>query len=232
MNDKSTAKSWGIFDKNGMFLSLCRHGFVLLLADMVQSGELSKYALSMAEVILEVFGSDIGAGYDIGCRFKTTLNRSPLGPLAQQLHYHSLVGSFHGHAHNRLCQLANLATYVVGMGLEDLEGCEHFFSKSNALAPSICYASAFHRQQKIVEYVAHIDTFETQRNLGKFIVDNYYQALQILGGKETLAKTMKDFGIASTEVFHRWLKEEQEYLSALKKEPIQETKDMDYYKTL
>lgn len=35
-----TAKMWGIFDETGLFLALCRHGFVLLAADMVQSGEL------------------------------------------------------------------------------------------------------------------------------------------------------------------------------------------------
>ena len=51
------------------------------------------------------------------------------------------------------------------MGLEDLEGCERFFSKSNGLAPSLRYASVFHRQQKIVEFMQHMDTFETYHNL-------------------------------------------------------------------
>jgi Kyakuja-Dileera-Zisupton transposase len=35
-----TAKMWGVFQETGMFLALFRHGFVLLLADMVCSGEL------------------------------------------------------------------------------------------------------------------------------------------------------------------------------------------------
>lgn len=35
-----TAKMWGIFDETGIFLALCRHGFVLIVADMVRSGEL------------------------------------------------------------------------------------------------------------------------------------------------------------------------------------------------
>lgn len=35
-----TAKMWGVFQETGLFLALCRHGFVLLLADMVRSGEL------------------------------------------------------------------------------------------------------------------------------------------------------------------------------------------------
>lgn len=33
-------KVWGIFDETGVFLALCRHGFVLVIADMVRSGEL------------------------------------------------------------------------------------------------------------------------------------------------------------------------------------------------
>jgi len=106
-------------------------------------------------------------GYDINCGFCTTLNNSPLGVHAHELSYKSLVGSFHGHAHNRLCQLSFLATYMEGMGLEDLEGCERFFSKSNALASSLCYTSVFHRQQKIIEFMRHMDTFETYHNLSE-----------------------------------------------------------------
>ncbi|KAF8188532.1 hypothetical protein K438DRAFT_1463105, partial [Mycena galopus ATCC 62051] len=55
-----------------------------------------------------------------------------------------LVGAFHGHAHSHRCQLKYLATYVEGMGIEDLEGCECFFSKSNGLSRSVRYASVFH----------------------------------------------------------------------------------------
>lgn len=40
MRTELTAKMWGIFEETGLFLALCRHGFVLLLADMVCSGEL------------------------------------------------------------------------------------------------------------------------------------------------------------------------------------------------
>ena len=73
--------------------------------------------------------------------------------------------SFHGHTHNRLCQLQHLATYVKGLGLEDLEGCKCAFSKSNALTSSICYASVFHRMQAISTYFEHNDTFEVYQNL-------------------------------------------------------------------
>lgn len=40
MKTALTAKMWGVFYETGLFLALCRHGFVLLLADMVCSGEL------------------------------------------------------------------------------------------------------------------------------------------------------------------------------------------------
>ena len=37
-------RMWGVFDETGIFASACPHGFVLWLADMVQSGE--QYVLS------------------------------------------------------------------------------------------------------------------------------------------------------------------------------------------
>lgn len=127
MIHKLTAGMWGIFDETGIFLALCQHGFVLVVADMVQSGELciihpflvmladyshsAKYPLAIVETLLDVFGAGIGGGYDISCKFQMTLARSDIGPHAQALDYNALVGSFHGHAHNQLCQLCFLATY-------------------------------------------------------------------------------------------------------------------------
>ena len=72
-------------------------------------------------------------GYDIGCAFEATVRDSPL-PSEMKCCFKSLVGIFHGHAHTRLCQLFKLGYYVYGLGLEDLEGCEQFFSGSNHLA--------------------------------------------------------------------------------------------------
>ncbi|KAG6851742.1 hypothetical protein C0991_006578, partial [Blastosporella zonata] len=223
---------WGIFDETGVFLALCRHGFALVIVDMVQSDELSKYPIAVVAALLNAFGEDLGIGYNIGCKFKTTLDRSKLGECARKLRVKVLVGSFHGHAHNRICQLSHLATYVTGIGLEDLEGCEHFFSKSNHLATSVCYATPFHRQQKVAEYMAHTDAFETEQKSSLFLVNNYRQALEILAGHDALHKTMVNQGIASTDVFYQWLEEEQFYLTSLAKEPIQETTGMEYYQRL
>ena len=40
MKNDMSSTMWGVFDKCGIFLSLCRHSFVLLVADIVKSGEL------------------------------------------------------------------------------------------------------------------------------------------------------------------------------------------------
>ncbi|KAJ7369224.1 hypothetical protein DFH08DRAFT_677602, partial [Mycena albidolilacea] len=107
-----TSKMWGIFDETGVFLALCRHGFVLVIADMIRSGELAKYPLAVVQKLLDVFGMKLGAGYDIGCHFDATVRYSELGDQARANKLNCLAGSFHGHAHNRLCQLSFLATYV------------------------------------------------------------------------------------------------------------------------
>ncbi|KAF8181741.1 hypothetical protein K438DRAFT_2169043 [Mycena galopus ATCC 62051] len=210
-----TSRMWGIFDETGIFLGLCRHGFVLVVADMVRSGELAKYPLALCEVFLNVFGLKIGNGYDIGCHFGTTLNNSALGEKARRSQFRSLVGSFHGHAHNRLCQLSFLATYVEGMGLEDLEGCERYFARSNGLAKSVQYASKFHRRQDITTFMKQMDDMETYANLSKFLCDNYQQALKILKTEHGLKQWMAQEGIEDFDTFHVWLEEEKDYLLGL-----------------
>ncbi|KAJ7937730.1 hypothetical protein B0H13DRAFT_2226465 [Mycena leptocephala] len=218
LKEDMTSRMWGVFDETGVFLALCRHGFVLLLADMVRSRELAKYPLAIVDALLDAFGPDVGFGYDIGCGFGKTANKSPLPTKAEELNFKSLVGAFHGHAHNCLCQLAFLATYVLGMGLEDLEGCERFFSKSNALARSTRYASIFHRRQTIATCT--------------FLVNNYKQALELLDGAEALAMSMSQLGIQEVSEFHDQLKDEMEYLKGLGKEPEEETNQMEYFKWL
>ena len=84
--------------------------------------------------LINLFGANISGGYDIGCSFALTLLNSPVGPHSLLSNHTCLMGVFHEHAHRCLCQPENLAMYVCGLGLEDLETCEHTFSKSNALA--------------------------------------------------------------------------------------------------
>ncbi|KAJ6474311.1 hypothetical protein C8R45DRAFT_935708 [Mycena sanguinolenta] len=230
-----TSRMWGIFDETGIFLALCRHGFVLVVADMVRSSELAKYPLAVANSLLDAFGLKIGDGYDIGCHFKATIANSELRDKARTNHFRSLVGSFHGHAHNRLCQLSFLATYVEGMGLEDLEGCERFFSRSNALAKSVRYASKFHRRQEITTFMKQTDDLETYANLSKFLCDNYQQALKIIRTEPDLKRWMAVEGIEDVDTFHVWLEEERDYLTGMEDglpKKREETVEMEYVKRL
>ncbi|SJL17576.1 uncharacterized protein ARMOST_21128 [Armillaria ostoyae] len=231
INDMS-AKAWGIFDETGIFVCLCRHGFVLLVTDMVCSRELAKYPLAIVEQLLDLYRDDLGIGYNVGCKFGTTVLRSPLGERARALRFSSLVGLFHGHAHQRLCQILFLATYVLGIGLEDLKGCEHFFSGSNALATAIRHTSRFHRHQAITTYMKYKDRFDTFQNLSSFLCNNYRQALDILQERPILEDSMKQLEIQDESVFDSWLKEEEEYLAKLSKEPPQETLEMEYFTAL
>jgi hypothetical protein len=101
---------------------------------------------------MDTYGQDTGCAYDIGCAFETTLRNSTLGPRALALNFRLMVGAFHGHAHNWLCQLSWHPLYIQGTGHSEGEGCEHVFSSSNDLARHTRYASRFHRHQSIQEH--------------------------------------------------------------------------------
>jgi len=152
MKTELTAKMWGMFKETGLFLALSawlcscigRYGAQWQTVSNFSGYHLhtlsltfylsSKYPLAIVSKMIDIFGADLGHGYDIGCCFKTTINKSLLGPKASTANHTCLVGAFHGHAHNCLCQLCFLATYVEGLGLEGLEGFEWFSSLSNTLA--------------------------------------------------------------------------------------------------
>ncbi|KAJ7028794.1 hypothetical protein C8F04DRAFT_1289423 [Mycena alexandri] len=232
MKEVVTGKAWAMYEETGIFLSLCRHGFVLLVADMVRSGELAKYGYAVVNHLINVLG-EVASGYDIGCKFKDMVNKHPvLGPHARAHKFRSLVGAFHGHGHCRLCQLSNPATYVKGVGLEDLEYCETFFSKSNALAASTRHATRFHRQQTIVNYLEHSDTFEAYASLSALIVRKYKRALEVKATEPALEETMRQLNIESKDDFVGWLAAEMAALKNLMWEPIQETLQMEYYQKL
>lgn len=101
---------------------------------------------------MNVYGADIACGYDIACAFSTTLHNSSLGNEAKKLRFHLVVGSFHGHAHNWLCQLDWHPLNVSGMGQSDSEGCKCIFAASNAVASSTRHGSKFHCWQAIEEH--------------------------------------------------------------------------------
>ncbi|KZP27026.1 hypothetical protein FIBSPDRAFT_909065 [Athelia psychrophila] len=233
MKSNVTARSWGCFGETGIFASFCRHGFNLTLADMYRSGEGSKYGLATAARMLRAHGKKQGAGLDIGCSHMKTLFNSALGPLARQLEHTVLVDAFHGHAHNRLCQLSHLTHYVDGLGLEALGVCEQAFSKSNALAGSTRSMSRFHRQQAIAAHFRDTDNYENFMTMTTYIETMYKKALDILKNYPVaLELSKKALGITGAPPFKDWLVEEKTYLQSLKKEPPQETLAMEYHQRL
>ncbi|KAL0057720.1 hypothetical protein AAF712_015635 [Marasmius tenuissimus] len=95
------------FAISGIFVSVCRHGHVLVLCNMRRSGELMKYPLAIVKALLDQYGEDLGLGYDIMCAFYKTLLQSPqLGNKVVACRLQGVVPAFHGHAHNRKCQVS------------------------------------------------------------------------------------------------------------------------------
>ncbi|KAL4064382.1 hypothetical protein J3A83DRAFT_4442308 [Scleroderma citrinum] len=233
MKDQHTTRMWSVFDQTGIFMVVCCHGFSLVIADMIQSGERAKYPLAVVPRLLNTFGKELGGEYDIGCKFKTILCRSSLGECAWLLTHRPLFRSFHGHAHSHLCQLNHLTTYVEGLGLEDLDGCECTFSKSNVLASTIHYSGTSHYRQAITNYFKYNDEHNIYANLSMFLHNNYKQALTILREtQEHLLQLKHELSITENSVFHAWLAEEQAYLLSQRKEPKEETAPMTYWQRL
>ncbi|KAL0567633.1 hypothetical protein V5O48_014366 [Marasmius crinis-equi] len=115
-------RMWSFFAVTGIFVAVCRHGHLYVVCDMVKSGELMKYPLAVVNKILERYGKDLAIGYDIMCAFYKTMQRSgKLGHKVAALCLQGVVPAFHGHAHNRKCQLFWHPMYIPGLGLTDFE---------------------------------------------------------------------------------------------------------------
>lgn len=142
--------SWEELDETGIFVCVCRHGFVVIATDMWRSGELAKYPLSIIKTLIDKFGCEgkLEVGYDIGCAHASTAANASFGQRVQDI-VRFVVGSFHGHAHNRLCQLRFHPRYVIGSGREDFEGCERLFSVNNFIASLVRHATRYHRHELI-----------------------------------------------------------------------------------
>lgn len=116
-----------------------------------------KYPIASVKKLMDVFGSNILYGYDIKCAFEKIIQRSSLADDAKHLNLQGVVPAFHGHAHNRLCQVEHHSKYKVGAGKEDFETCERVFSESNALAAQIRNTTDFHHHQVLDEHFTFAD---------------------------------------------------------------------------
>ncbi|KAJ6532936.1 hypothetical protein DFH09DRAFT_1092678, partial [Mycena vulgaris] len=172
------------------------------------------------------------------------------GQLVADKQFMALIGAFHGHGHGRFCARRRTSRqYVTGVGLEGLEGCESYFSNPNALAATTRHASRCHRQQAIVNYMAHTDKSTRTKASVRFVIafcacvadcsilaavlsSKYLRALEIRATHSTLREAMQRLGVQSRDVFETWLEEEKSYLRTLSKEPLEETMEMEYYQKL
>lgn len=68
--------------------------------------------------------------------------------------------------------------------------------------------------------------------LGTFLLNNYKQALEILGTRSAVNLALVKVGAHDMATVKEWLKEEEVYLRGLSKEPLEETLEMEYYKLL
>ncbi|KAG2097020.1 uncharacterized protein F5147DRAFT_583783 [Suillus discolor] len=154
---ESWKKMFAIFKQSSIFVTICRHIFLLMICDMVRSGKLMKYPIASVKKLMDVFGSNILFGYDIKCAFKKILLCSLLADDMKRLNLQGIVPTFHGHVHNHLCQLEHHSKHKVGAGKEDFETCERVFSESNALACEIRNTTNFHRHQALDEHFSFAD---------------------------------------------------------------------------
>ncbi|KAG8713748.1 hypothetical protein FRC11_011155, partial [Ceratobasidium sp. 423] len=225
-NDKKVV----IFDETGVFAVSCRHGFVLFLEDMRRSGELAKYGLAAVNKLCQVFGDNLLIGYDIGCTFGGTADRSAkVGPVVREHNAQFIVGSFHGYAHNRKCQLKCHPLNVVGAGLESFEQNETLFSSTNTVARTTRHVTPFHRRQLIVLHVSGWD-FNRRCSLGATLKKRYQKALQVLA---TLPSELKKINAKNTDDdWFSMFDEERKYFDSLIKPSEESDFKMNYVKCL
>ncbi|KAI0683279.1 hypothetical protein BC835DRAFT_1409437 [Cytidiella melzeri] len=124
---------WLIFDELGIFAS----------AYMVKSGELAKYPLATVVKVLDTIGQVTLGGYNIGCAFLSTIQRSSLAPTFAEKNSHFCICTFHVYSHCHTCRMQLHPNNITGAGFKDLETMERIFSASNQLASVSCYASPY-----------------------------------------------------------------------------------------
>ncbi|KAF8132775.1 hypothetical protein EV363DRAFT_1397708 [Boletus edulis] len=220
-------RMFAVFRRSGIFVSVCRHGLLLTICDMVRSGELMKYPLATISRLMDLFPDNFLYGYDIHCAFTKTLNRSTLGPAVRARRIDGVVPSFHGHAHNRMCQVQHHPKYKHGAGKEDFETCERTFSDSNALASEIRNATDFHRHQALEEHFKFAD-LDRYASLGTFLYNNYVQCLEIIDAQKTIPRSCD---LANVD-FEAELHDEYNYLVNAHRKQDDDSIYMDYVKAL
>ena len=172
---------------------------------------------------------------------------STIGVSAQDHGLRMVMPAFHGHAHNRACQLSFHILMSPGFGLEDLETCERVFAGSNAVARLTRHATPFHRWQFIDMHFQQWDKdkyvnlgkcflwsllLTADISLGEFLLNNYKQALDILREMPIRIATLLSGGHVSDVQFAGWLEVEHRYLKSKQAEPQADILRMEYVELL
>ncbi|KJA22422.1 hypothetical protein HYPSUDRAFT_124967, partial [Hypholoma sublateritium FD-334 SS-4] len=211
-------KMWSIFMESGLFASACRHGMILWIADLIQSGELAKFPLATIGKALEVFDGEWIMGYDIGCAFTQTIRSSSLAQKFEAQKCRCCVNAFHGYSHTYDCQKQHHPNVIEGMGLEDLEILERIFSSSNQLGGLTRYMTRYRRRVFIDQFFRNWDN-DKYANLGTMLHNNYVQALRIIEEEVPALEHAKETLNISEGSLEQWHIEEVEYFRNLGKEP-------------
>ncbi|KIK21693.1 hypothetical protein PISMIDRAFT_103621 [Pisolithus microcarpus 441] len=142
-----------------------------------------------------------------------------------------MVGAFHGHTHNRLCQLGWHPMYIEGTGNMEGEGCEHVFSAFNELAQSTRHATWFHRHQAIEQHIAfwNQDKYEA---LTCFIQNHYREAMESVRRLSSELSFLKAALNITDDDFPRFIAKECSYLSSLKELLAQDIQKVHYVQVL
>ncbi|TFK58592.1 hypothetical protein BDN72DRAFT_906599 [Pluteus cervinus] len=211
---ESRKKMFALFAVSGIFVTVCRHGHVLLICDMIRSGELMKYPIAHVKALIDRYGSDIGLAYDIWCQLIKTLRKSSLAETVKAQNIDGVVPAFHGYAHNRLCQLSWHPLY------KDLQINEHFYfhdlDKYAAAGTFIYqnYVQALGRIHVDGALLATLeDEFPQQYNYEELLQEKAYlislqtepsEHLRDIEYLERLIK-LRDYKIAANEANKEWL---------------------------
>jgi len=119
---------------------------------------------------------------------------SSIGAKAHEREFRMVVGSFHGHAHNRGCQVNWHPLYLKNMGRADFEGCERVFRSGNNLAPGTRHASFFRRHQVMKQHFSFWDD-------DKYAALGLYWIVDLRSGISTLIRYQQ--GHFSTDTTRR-----------------------------
>ncbi|KAG2364867.1 hypothetical protein BDR07DRAFT_1278678, partial [Suillus spraguei] len=169
--------------------------------------------------------------HDIACSSRKTITTSSIGMKAAELNLQVVVNAFHGFSHDCQCQLCNHPLYLSGLGLEDLETCEHVFASSNSTAFLIRHVSYFHWMQFLD---LHFDQWDMDRysELSTFLYNNYVQALQIIEMDTSVLEVFKRLhNLTDTESIN-WQNKEYNYLCKVAVEPTSDAITVAYVKQL